>query len=45
MIVPDFGAIVGPFQITELSWSGDYDGEAAFSITLESAGALAFEAA
>ena len=42
MVLPDFGEIEGPFQIAELSWSGEHDGEAGFSVSLESAGALTF---
>jgi TP901-1 family phage major tail protein len=42
IVVPDFGTISGPFQITSLELSGRHDGELAFDITLESAGALAF---
>ncbi|MEO9971745.1 MAG: phage major tail protein, TP901-1 family [Hyphomonadaceae bacterium] len=42
LVLPDFGTIEGPFQISGLSYSGEHDGEAAFSVTLESAGALAF---
>lgn len=42
LILPDFGEIEGAFQISELTFSGDHDGEASFSITLESAGALEF---
>ena len=42
LVLPDFGEIQGPFQITELAYSGDHDGEANFSISLESAGALIF---
>ena len=42
LVLPDFGVIEGPFQIAGLSYSGEYDGEAAFSVTLESAGALVF---
>ncbi len=42
LVLPDFGTIEGRFQIAELSWSGDHDAEAAFSITLESAGPLTF---
>jgi TP901-1 family phage major tail protein len=44
MIIPDFGVLEGAFQISELTWSGAHDGEAEFSVTLESAGALSFEA-
>ena len=43
LILPDFGLLEGAFQITELSWSGAHDGEAEFSVTLESAGRLGFE--
>ena len=45
VIVPDFGTIEGPFQVTALEYSGDHDGELAYEIALESAGALTFEAA
>ncbi|TCT02822.1 TP901-1 family phage major tail protein [Tepidamorphus gemmatus] len=40
--IPDFGVVTGPFQITALSLSGTHDGELAFEIALESAGALGF---
>ena len=43
LIIPGMGAVTGPFQIREIKWNGAYDGEAGFSIDLESAGALAFE--
>ena len=43
LILPDFGTLKGAFQISELSWSGAHEGEAEFSVTLESAGLLAFE--
>jgi TP901-1 family phage major tail protein len=44
IVVPDFGAISGPFQVTGLEYSGEHDGEVAYEIALESAGALAFAA-
>ncbi|MGH2343324.1 phage major tail protein, TP901-1 family [Segnochrobactraceae bacterium EtOH-i3] len=44
IVVPDFGTIAGPFQITGLEYAGDHDGEASFEIALESAGALTFTA-
>lgn len=44
LVLAGTGRLTGPFQITELSYSGPHDGEADFSVTLESAGALAFEA-
>lgn len=45
LVIPDFGAIEGPFLIESLDYAGDHDGEAAFAITLASAGALTFTAA
>lgn len=42
LVIPDFGAIQGPFLIESLDYTGDHDGEAAFAITLASAGALSF---
>ena len=42
LIIPDFGALEGPFLISELNYSGEHSGEAAFAVTLESAGAIAF---
>lgn len=43
-VIPDFGAVSGPFQVTALEYSGEHNGEVAFELTLESAGALAFAA-
>ena len=45
LVIPDFGVLEGPFLIEALDYSGDHDGEAAFAITLASAGALSFSAA
>jgi TP901-1 family phage major tail protein len=44
VIVPDFGTIEGPFQITALEYAGTHDGEATYEMTLASAGLLAFTA-
>ncbi len=44
LVLPHFGVLEGAFQITQLSWSGTHEGEAEFAVTLESAGALSFEA-
>lgn len=44
LVLPHFGVLQGAFQITQLSWSGTHEGEAEFSVTLDSAGALSFEA-
>lgn len=45
LVLPHFGTIAAPFQITALEFSGSHDGEMTFEIALESAGALTFEAA
>jgi len=44
IIVPDFGMIDGLFQITQLSYQGEHDGEVSFEMSLESAGTLNFSA-
>lgn len=44
VIIPDFGTIEGPFQITSLEYSGQHDGEAVYELALASAGAIGFEA-
>lgn len=45
VVIPDFGTVEGPFQITSFELSGRHDGEVSFEISLDSAGALAFTAA
>ena len=45
LVLPDFGTIAGPFQVTALEYRGEHAGEMTFDLTLESAGALAFTAA
>lgn len=42
LVVPDFGTIEGPFQITALEYGGSHDGEVTFEVALESAGPIAF---
>lgn len=44
VIVPDFGVVSGPFQISHLELAGRHDGEVTFELALESAGLLAFAA-
>ncbi|MFD1694844.1 phage major tail protein, TP901-1 family [Roseibium aestuarii] len=44
VIVPDFGVLEGPFQVTALEYAGRHDGEVTYELALESAGALAFTA-
>lgn len=45
IVIPDFGTIAGPFQITSVEYAGNYDGEASFEIAMVSAGALTFAGA
>ena len=42
VVIPDFGTVSGPFQVTALEYAGSHDGELTFEIALESAGALSF---
>ncbi len=42
VVVPDFGVVEGPFQLTSLEYRGDHAAEVTFDLSLESAGALAF---
>ncbi|WP_105381922.1 phage major tail protein, TP901-1 family [Neorhizobium alkalisoli] len=44
ILIPAFGIVAGPFQVTALEYSGEYNGEIRFELALESAGALTFEA-
>lgn len=44
VVIPDFGVIEGPFQLTALEYSGEYDGEAVYEMAMASAGALSFVA-
>lgn len=44
VIIPDFGTVQGPFQITALDYAGSHNGEATYELALASAGALSFVA-
>lgn len=44
IVLPDFGEITGPFQITSLDYRGEHAAEMTFEMAMESAGALAFVA-
>ena len=44
IVLPDFGEITGPFQITSLDYRGEHAAEMTFEMAMESAGALAFTA-
>jgi len=42
IVIPDFGTLSGPFQISNLDYRGEYAGEITFDISLDSAGVVAF---
>lgn len=44
VIIPDFGTVEGPFQVTALEYAGNHDGEATYELSLASAGQLTFVA-
>lgn len=44
IVIPDFGRIQGPFQVTGLEFKGEHSGEVAYDLALESAGELTFTA-
>ncbi len=44
VIIPDFGIIEGPFQVTGLEYAGSHNGEATYEMSMSSAGALTFTA-
>ena len=44
VIVPDFGIMEGPFQISSIEYAGSHNGEATYEMSLASAGELTFTA-
>ncbi|WP_310620732.1 phage major tail protein, TP901-1 family [Flexibacterium corallicola] len=44
IVLPDFGVIEGPFQITSLEYLGQFNGEMTYELALESSGVLSFTA-
>lgn len=44
IVIPDFGHVEGPFQISSLEFAGEHNGEVTYELSLESAGALSFTA-
>ena len=44
VVIPDFGTIEGPFQLTAIEYAGSHDGEATYELSLASAGQLSFTA-
>jgi TP901-1 family phage major tail protein len=45
IVIPDFGTVEGPFQLTNLEFAGEHNGEVTYDVALESAGELTFAAA
>lgn len=45
VIIPDFGRIEGAFQLASIEYSGSYNGEATYELSLAFAGQLSFVAA
>ena len=44
IVIPAFGTMQGPFQLTTLEFAGEHNGEVTYTMTLESAGELTFAA-
>lgn len=44
VIIPDFGIVEGPFQVSSIEYAGTQNGEATYELSLASAGALTFTA-
>lgn len=44
IIIPDFGIVTGPFQISSLDFGARHDAEVTFELSLASAGVLTFTA-
>jgi len=44
IVVPAFGTMQGPFQITNLEFAGEHNGEVTYDVAFESAGEVAFTA-
>jgi hypothetical protein len=45
IIIPDFGTVQGAYQITNLEFAGEHNGEVTYDVALESAGEQTFAAA
>ncbi len=42
IVIPEFGVIEGPFQVSSLEYAGQLNGEATYELSLLSAGILVF---
>jgi TP901-1 family phage major tail protein len=45
IVIPAFGTMQGPFQITNLEFAGEHNAEVTYDMALESAGEVTFTAA
>ena len=44
ILLPDLGTYTGAFMVASLEYSGEYNGEVTYSVTLESSGTITFAA-
>ncbi len=44
IVIPAFGAVQAPFQIVNLEFAGEHNGEVTYDLALESAGEMTFTA-
>jgi TP901-1 family phage major tail protein len=44
IVIPDFGTMQGAFQLTNLEFAGEHNGELTYDVAMESAGELTFTA-
>ena len=44
IVIPDFGTVQGPLQITNLEFAGEHNGEVTYDVAFESAGEVSFTA-
>ena len=45
IVIPDFGTVQGAFQLSNLEFAGEHNGEVTYDVALESAGELTFTGA
>lgn len=45
VVIPSFGTIEGPFQISQCQYAGEHNTEVTYEISMESAGEITFAAA
>jgi TP901-1 family phage major tail protein len=45
VVIPDFGTVAGAFQINNLEFAGEHNGEVTYDLSMESAGELTFTGA